>query len=153
MDETPAAYVLRVAREKAEAIAARHPERVVVGADTEVVVDGAVLGKPADGHDAARMLHLLSGRSHEVLTGIAVVASGQTHAAVERTVVWMRPLTTGDISAYIAGGEPTGKAGAYAIQGGAARFIDRIEGRHDNVVGLPVPLLRRLLEEAAACRP
>src|SRR5690606_13703128 len=120
-------YVERVATLKAAVGAARHPGAVVVGADTVVVVDGDVLGKPADAADAVRMLTMIGGRAHEVLTGIAVSADGDLIARVERTTVWVRALSAREIDWYVASGEPVGKAGAYAIQGRASRFIPRID--------------------------
>ena len=143
--EEPRRYVERVARLKAEAGAARHPDRVVVGADTAVVVGDVILGKPASEADARDMLERLSGREHDVLTGIAVTRRDQASSHVERTRVWFRELTPAEISWYAASGEPMDKAGAYAIQGLAARFIPRIEGSYSNVVGLPVAALADLL--------
>ena len=142
--ETPAAYVERVARLKAGVAAARHPHRVVVAADTAVVIGDAVLGKPKDEDDARDMLRQLSGRSHEVLTGVVVAAHG-VRAHVERTRVWFRALSAEEIAWYVASGEPMDKAGAYAIQGLASRFIPRIEGSYSNVVGLPVSVLADIL--------
>jgi nucleoside triphosphate pyrophosphatase len=145
--EAPAAYVERVARLKAEAAAPRHPGRCVVAADTTVVVDGQMLGKPVDAVDAARMLRRLSGRPHDVFTAVAVAHRGRTVSTVERTRVWMSPLSEADIASYVATGEPIDKAGAYAIQGGAARFIPRIDGAYDTVVGLPMAAVLQLLKE------
>jgi nucleoside triphosphate pyrophosphatase len=142
--EAPARYVERVADLKARAGAAAHPGRVVLAADTAVVVDNEVLGKPIDTADAARMLRRLSGRAHDVLTGLVVVGQG-TVGLVESTRVWFMPLSADDIAWYVASGEPMGKAGAYAIQGLASRFIPRIEGSYSNVVGLPVAALRTAL--------
>lgn len=147
--EAPAVFVERLARAKAEVVAARHPGRVVLGADTIVVVDDAVLGKPADARDAGLMLKRLSGRSHEVLTGVALVDSGATHAQVVSTTVWMVPLTPADVAWYVATGEPMDKAGAYAIQGRASRFILKIEGSYSNVVGLPVATVVQLMRRAS----
>ena len=143
--EPPAAYVERVARLKATAGAARHPQRVVVGADTAVVIDGDVLGKPRDAADAGSMLRRLSGRVHDVITGVAVASAGRVESFVERTRVTMAPLSAGDIEAYVATGEPFDKAGAYAIQGGASRFITGCEGSYSNVVGLPMERLSAIL--------
>ncbi len=139
--EAPAAYVERVARLKASAGAARHPERVVVGADTAVVIDGDVLGKPRDAADAGSMLRRLSGRDHDVMTGVAVARAGRVESFVERSRVSMSPLSGSEIEAYVATGEPFDKAGAYAIQGGAGRFITGCDGSYSNVVGLPVEAL------------
>ena len=147
--ELPFPYVERVARLKATTAAAKFPDRVVLGADTAVVVDGVVLGKPADPAEAASMLHKLSGRTHEVLTGIALARAGGVVSAVDRTLVWVDPLSDEEIRAYVATGEPLDKAGAYAVQGRASRFIPKIEGSYANVVGLPVALLNRLLRSVA----
>lgn len=145
--EAPEAYVERVARLKAQAAAAHDSECAVIGADTVVVVDGEVLGKPRDAEDAARMLRLLAGRPHEVLTGVAVACRGSLVTRVERTTVWFRPLSDREIDWYVASGEPLDKAGAYAIQALASRFIPRIEGSYSNVVGLPMATVVQLLKE------
>lgn len=140
------AYALRLAREKAEVVAAQYPQSYVLGADTIVVVDAEVLGKPKDHADAARMLRLLSGRGHEVTTAVSVVAPGtlaETRAST--TKVYFRELAEDEIQRYVAGGEPMDKAGAYAIQGGASRWTDRIEGEFSNVVGLPLSLVTDML--------
>jgi nucleoside triphosphate pyrophosphatase len=151
--EAPAAYVERLARAKARAAAAQQePDTAVLGADTVVVVDDEVLGKPRDAADATRMLRLLSGRAHEVLTGVAVIGQGGTVSRVERTTVWFAPLSERDIAWYVASGEPMDKAGAYAIQALASRFIPRIEGSYTNVVGLPVTTVVELLEKAGLSR-
>ncbi|MGC9157551.1 MAG: Maf family protein [Terracidiphilus sp.] len=155
--EDPVSYVTRLAREKAQAVfhrltrdsepAMAHAEALaVLGADTAVTVDGLVLGKPADAADAARMLRLLSGRSHRVVTGVALVTSGSTQVAAASTAVRFLVLSDEEIAAYIATGEPMDKAGAYAIQGRAARWIPGIEGCYSNVVGLPISLVSSLLE-------
>jgi septum formation protein len=136
--ESPAQYVERLAREKAAAGARRHPDALVLGADTTVTLDGDVLGKPVDAAEAAGMLRRLSSRTHEVLTGIAIAWRGAIASHVERTAVAMAPLSEADIAWYVASGEPLDKAGAYAIQGLASRFIPRIDGSYTNVVGLPV---------------
>jgi septum formation protein len=144
--EAPMAYALRLAREKAEVVAAQYPQSYVLGADTIVVVDAEVLGKPKDHADAARMLRLLSGRGHEVTTAVSVVAPGtlaETRAST--TKVYFRELAEDEIQRYVAGGEPMDKAGAYAIQGGASRWTDRIEGEFSNVVGLPLSLVTDML--------
>jgi septum formation protein len=143
--ESPEAYVGRVARLKAEAARARHPDQLVLAADTAVVVDGDVLGKPAGEADAARMLRRLSGRSHVVVTGVAVACGSRLETGVERTVVWFAPLPDAIIQWYVESGEPLDKAGGYAIQGLASRFVPRIDGSYSNVVGLPVALAARLL--------
>jgi septum formation protein len=154
-NETAAAYVQRLAEEKAQAVwnanqsldAADDP-LVVLGADTCVVVEGQILGKPADVADARRMLELLSGRTHAVLTGLAVVTGNRIARDVEITQVTFNHLNDREITQYIAGGEPLDKAGAYAIQGYAARWIPRIEGCYFNVVGLPIARTTALLAEA-----
>jgi len=126
------------------------PPLVVLGADTTVTLDNLILGKPESPADAARMLRLLSGRTHRVITGVAVVTAEQTRAAAEVTTVQFLALAEEEIAAYIATGEPMDKAGAYAIQGRAARWIPRIEGCYFNVVGLPIALVSTLLE---SCKP
>jgi len=147
--ETPEDYVRRLAWEKAHAVAAGAGE-VVLAADTTVVVDEHVLEKPSDAADAARMLRLLSGRGHEVLTGICLRDGASARTAVERTAVRVARLEEPDIEAYIASGEAFGKAGAYGIQGMFSRWVEGIEGCYFNVVGLPVSLVWRELEEHAA---
>ena len=139
----------RLAREKALAVAKGRPQDVVLGADTVVVVDGQILGKPVDAADAARMLRMLSGREHQVITGICVVANGQSSVANETTAVTMSEISENEIADYVATGEPMDKAGAYAIQGVASRWIPRIEGDYSNVVGLPVALVWRMLRDTA----
>jgi septum formation protein len=119
---------------------------MVLGADTSVVVDGVILGKPRDDEDAARMLRMLSGRTHEVITGVSVVTAERMEVAAEVTVVEFLPLSEAEIAAYIATGEPMDKAGAYGIQGWAARWIPRIQGCYFNVVGLPVSLAATMLD-------
>ena len=145
--ESPVDYVQRVAGLKADAAAAALPGRTIIAADTSVVVDGEVFGKPADSEDAVRMLRRLSGRTHQVLTGVVVVRGTRRIAFVDTTVVWFRPLPESDIAWYVASGEPRGKAGAYAVQGLASRFIPRIEGSYSNVVGLPVARVADALDE------
>ena len=145
--ERPHDYVRRLALEKARTATA-DLEYVVIGADTTVVVDGRILGKPADAIDATGMLRQLSGRTHEVLTGIAVKQGGLEFVDVASTRVQFLPLTEEEIAWYVASGEPEGKAGAYAIQGLASRFVDAIEGSYSNVVGLPVSLVYQLLRQA-----
>ena len=148
--ETPTVYALRVARDKARAAAAggRTAGATVLAADTVVVRDGQLLGKPEDEDDAARMLRLLSGGVHEVHTAVVLLAGGQERAEVVTTRVRFVPLSPADIAWYVASGEPAGKAGAYAIQGLGARYVDHIEGSWSNVVGLPISTVRRLLAEA-----
>ena len=149
--ETPQALAQRLAQEKAQAVFRQRPNDVVLGADTIVVVDGKILGKPRDAEDAVRMLRLLSGCSHQVTTGVCLMgaASGASFEDVrsETTLVTMSALRDEDIASYVATGEPMDKAGAYAIQGIASRWISRIEGDYFNVVGLPVALVYRMLRE------
>jgi nucleoside triphosphate pyrophosphatase len=147
-DEPPGRYVLRLARTKAETIAKRYEDRPVIGADTVVVIADEVLGKPRDTSEARRMLERLSGQVHQVLTGVALVAGGQTFAELDQTSVWMSELRPDEIDWYLQSGEPMDKAGAYAIQGLASRFIPRIQGSYSNVVGLPVATLYQLLRRA-----
>lgn len=146
--EEPGHLVLRLALDKATSVARRHPGAVVIGADTVVVLDGTVLGKPSDVDHARAMLRLLAGAAHRVLTGVAVVDafSGRRRSEYEETLVWMRPYTEQEIERYLATGEPMGKAGAYAIQGRGALLVRRIEGCYANVVGMPLVLLASLLE-------
>jgi septum formation protein len=146
-------FATRLAREKAEEVFARHPPSalpaLVLGADTVVVCDGEIMGKPADAADAQRMLLLLSGRTHQVVTGVAIVwGLGSAEVAAEMTQVTMRTLSPQEIAAYVTTGEPMDKAGAYAIQGYAGRWIPRIHGCYFNVVGLPLSLVTALLEGA-----
>jgi len=145
--ELPRAYAERLAREKAQAILRQRPGDVVLGADTVVIVDEHILEKPLDAADAARMLRLLSGRKHEVITGVSLAGAGLEDVRSESTLVTMNPLSEDDIRSYVATGEPMDKAGAYAIQGIASRWISRIEGDYCNVVGLPVALVWRMLKE------
>jgi septum formation protein len=145
--ERPADYVRRLALAKAAAVADAHPGEIVLAADTVVVVDADILGKPVDDAHARGMLSRLSGRTHEVMTGLCLQRGALVRAAVERTIVTCAPLSTADIADYVASGEPRDKAGAYAIQGRASRFILKIDGSYSNVVGLPVATLCRLLGE------
>jgi len=163
--EAPREYVVRVAKEKA--MAAQGPARadgegrlkpvppgghehvVIIGADTTVVVDEEILGKPVDDDDARRMLRRLSGRAHEVLTGVSIRTGTDERSAVESTAVWFKSLTDQEIAWYVGSGEGRDKAGAYAIQGLGSRFIPRIDGSYSNVVGLPVATVHRLLFETA----
>jgi septum formation protein len=146
--ELPLAYAQRLARDKARAVFSRHPHDAVLGADTVVVVDEHLLEKPADPEDAARMLRLLSGRSHQVITGLCVVAPGFERSEAEVTQVWFSQLSDNEIADYVRSGEPMDKAGAYGIQGIASRWIGRIEGCYFNVVGLPVARVYRVLRAA-----
>jgi septum formation protein len=153
--DTPETYVRRVAEAKALAVIAGANGRPVLAADTVVVVDAAILGKPADRDDAKRMLRLLSGRAHEVLTAVCLSGGPQggpnkvrpTLTRVETTIVEFAALTEDDINWYAATGEPDDKAGAYAIQGLGSRFVTRISGSYANVVGLPVSLVYELLKD------
>jgi septum formation protein len=143
--ELPDAYVQRLAREKAETVARTAPGRVVLGADTTVVVDRRILAKPADPAEARQMLERLAGRPHEVLTGVALAGAGEPAVAVASTAVWFAPMTSEDIAWYVETGEWHDKAGAYGIQGPISRFVARVEGSYTNVVGLPVSLVCGLL--------
>ena len=147
--EAPRDYVLRIAEEKARAVAATESE-TVLAADTSVVLDTEIMGKPNDVADAARMLRALSGRKHEVLTGICLKRGERLLRDVASTAVWFAPLGEDEIASYVASGEPMDKAGAYGIQGVASRFIERIDGSYTNVVGLPVALVYRRLREFKA---
>jgi septum formation protein len=149
-NEDPIAYVIRLARAKAEAVLTTLDDRdaLVLGADTTVTLDNHILGKPENPEDAARMLRLLSGRTHRVITGIAVATYAGTEVAAEVTGVRFLTLSDEEIASYVATGEPMDKAGAYAIQGRAARWIPRVEGCYFNVVGLPLALVAVMLEAA-----
>ena len=142
--ERPLEYVCRLAREKAEAVQT-NGDQIVLGADTIVVAGDMVLEKPTDAADAARMLRILSGRDHEVITGICLLNSGAEVVDAETTRVHFASLTDEEIADYVQSGEPMDKAGAYGIQGLASKFIDRIEGDYFNVVGLPVARVYRHL--------
>lgn len=150
IDETaagaPAAQVVKLARDKAADVAARYPDAIVIGADTLVAVGRRVLGKPADEAQAASMLRLLSGRTHRVYTGVAVVADGSVKAAANMTRVRFAPLSDDEIRSYIATGEPMDKAGAYGIQGCGGKFITAVHGCYFNVMGLPLNLLYTMLK-------
>ncbi len=151
--ETAQAMVARLAEAKARAAAAKTEagkrECIIVGADTTVELDGEILGKPRDSAHAREMLARLSGRTHHVLTGIFLLrlSGNSTRAAVENSAVTFAPLSDSEIDSYIASGEPMGKAGAYAIQGLAGRYIPKIEGCYFNVVGMPLARLYALLRE------
>lgn len=142
--EAPRAYADRLARAKANAAAS--PDVVAIGCDTIVVVDGEVLGKPRDEADATRMLRLLSGRSHMVMTAVAVAFAGRMASDVVQVGVTFRPLGDSEIADYIRTGEPMDKAGAYGIQGYGATIVDRVAGDYFAVMGLPLNRLVRLLE-------
>lgn len=146
--EAAADYVRRVAREKAGAgllAVAAGTDAVVLGADTEVVLDGDVFGKPRDDADAVQMLRRLSGRTHQVISAVALMSAGRDAQAMVVTEVTFDLLDAATIDAYVAGGEPHGKAGAYAIQGGAELFVSRMAGSHSGVVGLPLQQTAALL--------
>jgi septum formation protein len=145
--EKPEHAVARLAEAKAAVAAASHPDAIVLGADTTVVVLGEALAKPANAEDAARMLRLLSGRNHEVLTGVCVSHQGRRLVHVETTLVRMAQLEESEIAWYVATREPFDKAGAYAVQGLASRFIEGIDGSYSNVVGLPISSVYELLKE------
>ena len=129
------------------AVAQSCPDDLVIGADTVVVYDGAILGKPADEADAARMLRTLSGKTHEVFTGVCLIRAGKAETFYARTQVTFYPLSEPEIEAYVATGEPMDKAGAYAIQGGAGAFVEAIDGEFDNVVGFPTEEVKEMLQE------
>jgi septum formation protein len=149
--EAPRDCAERLAREKALAVFRIRPQDCVLGADTIVVIDDMILGKPRDVGDAGRMLRMLSGRAHSVITGACVLSPvAPESTASETTLVTMCELSEDEISDYVATGEPMDKAGAYAIQGLASRWIPRIEGDYSNVVGLPVALVYRMLRERGA---
>ncbi|HEY3991214.1 MAG TPA: Maf family protein [Acidobacteriaceae bacterium] len=147
--EDPIRFVTRLAREKADAVAERDnitTDTIVLGADTIVLVDDELLGKPHDAADAARMLRLLSGRTHQVITGVCLAKGRQRQRAAEVTFVRFTTLSDQEIEEYVATGEPLDKAGAYAIQGRAGRWVPRIHGCYFNVVGLPLALVSSMIE-------
>ena len=146
-EETPAGCAERLAREKALHVQRRRPGDAVLGADTIVVVDHEMLGKPNDREDARRMLRMLSGRMHRVITGVCLAGEGFVDVRSETTRVWFGVLSEGDIERYVNTGEPMDKAGGYGIQGMASRWIPRIEGDYFNVVGLPVALVSCMMRE------
>jgi nucleoside triphosphate pyrophosphatase len=149
-NEKPVDYAQRLARDKARAVFAAHPDSAVLGADTVVVVDEHLLEKPVDQRDAPRMLRLLSGRTHQVITGVCLVAPVFERTEAEITQVVFSPLSEDEITYYVQTREPMDKAGAYAIQGIASRWVERIEGCYFNVVGLPLPRVYRMLRAYAA---
>lgn len=148
--EAPEEYVARLSREKAAAVAAQHPAQWVIAADTTVLLGDRLLEKPADGADAARMLSLIAGQTHIVYTGVTLqnVDSGHRDTRVAESEVRMLPLSGRDIEWYVATGEPLDKAGAYAVQGIGAMFIDSIHGSYTNVVGLPLAMLFQMMRKA-----
>jgi septum formation protein len=141
--ERPEDYVQRLAESKARAIPSA-PDEVVLGADTTVVVDGEMLGKPANTADARRMIAMLAGRRHRVMTGICLRRGAETVRDCAATEVWFARMSEGEIEDYAASGEPMDKAGAYAIQGLASKYVEKIDGCYFNVMGLPVALVYRL---------
>jgi septum formation protein len=145
--EAAEAYVRRIAEAKARGVRSIAGDRVVLAADTTVAVDDHLLGKPADQEDAARMLGLLSGRRHQVWTAVTAARAATLETRVEVTQVEFAPLSDDEIAWYVASGEPSDRAGGYAIQGLASRFVTRIEGSYSNVVGLPISLVYRMLVE------
>ena len=150
-DTPPHEAVQHLARQKAEAVALLFPDDTVIGADTVVALDGEILGKPRDRQDAARMLRLLSGRTHDVFTGVCLMVEGKADTFFEHTRVTFYPLTDKEIADYIATGEPMDKAGAYGIQGRGCTLVEKIDGDYFNVVGLPIARLHRKLKEKNLC--
>lgn len=144
-NELPSDYVRRLAKEKAETIAARHPNEIVLGADTTVVIGGEIIGKPTDLEDARRMVAMLSGNWHEVLTGVAIVRNGNSSLGLQSTRVKFISMSDTEIDFLVEKGDPLDKAGAYAVQAQAALFIEAIEGDYWNVVGLPISLVYRMV--------
>ena len=144
--ETPDAYVRRIAEAKARVLAGRAEGRIVLSADTTVVIDGEMLGKPIDDQDAKRMLRLLSGRCHDVITGVTVLVGAEMTTRVASTSVQFAQLSEHEVDWYVGTGEPRDKAGAYAIQGYASRFVTRVNGSYSNVVGLPIALVYEMLK-------
>ncbi len=146
VDESPADYIIRIARSKVIGVARKYDKGLVIGADTVVVLDSKILGKPVDDEDARQMLLSLAGRWHAVMTGVALYDTATKGEVVdfEKTLVRFAPITESEINWYIATGEHKDKAGAYGIQGCAGLFIEEIAGNYHNVVGLPIPLVYRL---------
>ena len=146
--DSPKILAVENARRKASSIAAKNPDAVVIGADTIVVLDGEIFGKPDGIAGAEKMLARLSGRRHEVITGLTICAGGKIFTAAEVTEVYFGKMTAEEIREYVATGEPLDKSGSYALQGGATKFIEKIHGDWSNVVGLPVYRLRKLAQAA-----
>lgn len=144
----PEKFVQAQAVGKACDVAEKYPGQWVLGADTVVVVNGEILGKPRNAKEAASMLHTLSDTKHSVLTGVALVRDKEIHTKVVETKVWFRRLTDKEIDAYVASGEPLDKAGSYGIQGRAAAFVEKINGSYTNVVGLPLAQVCKMLHKA-----
>jgi septum formation protein len=146
-NESPQDMVVRLARAKAEAVHKLRPEAIIIGADTVVVCDNQILGKPASLEHARRILRQLGGRTHEVLTGVCLIQGNIYKVNFSRTVIQFSSLTSQEIESYLSTGEPLDKAGAYGIQGFGARFIERVNGCYSNVVGLPLSLLYQMLKQ------
>jgi septum formation protein len=146
--ESPENYVVRLAKGKAEKVAVDNPEGIVLGADTTVVIDGQIIGKPVDMADAKRMIRMLAGNWHEVLTGVAIVGRGETRTGLQRTRVKFFEMSDAEVDFLAEEGEPLDKAGAYAVQAQAALFIEGIEGDYWNVMGLPISLVYGLIKKA-----
>ncbi|MDJ0767013.1 MAG: Maf family protein [Myxococcota bacterium] len=147
-NESPESLALRLARNKAATVASRHPGRLVLGADTLVVLRTEILGKPTSQENAIEMLEKMAGQKHEVVTAVALATDDKVSDRIDVTSVWFRPLDEDTIKAYVATGEPLDKAGSYGVQGYGAMLVDRIEGDFFSVMGLPVRLVGELLEEA-----
>lgn len=147
---TPEALVEHLALEKARAVQPRYPEDCIIGADTIVLIDGVIIGKPRDDADAIRILNALQGRVHWVYTGVAVLTPQREDVRHEITKVTFAPMTREEINWYVSTGEPRDKAGAYGVQGLGAVFVTRVEGNYFNVVGMPLPLLYQMLKKAGA---
>jgi septum formation protein len=147
--ELPEAYVRRLAAAKASVVTAASPDRVVLAADTTVVVDDVILGKPVNASEAVAMLRLLAGRRHDVLTAVTIARGTTAITHLAKTSVEFAPMSEAEIQWYVASGEPADKAGAYAVQGLASRFVTRVEGSYSNVVGLPMALVYSMLVELA----
>ncbi len=149
MTGDPATLVMANARLKAEAVLKIHPDRMILGADTVVCIGQQVLGKPRDEQDAFQMLRSLSGKEHTVFSGVCLINNGKADVRYDETKVFFTCLSDDDILRYIASGEPMDKAGAYAIQGKAGMFVEKINGSFSNVIGLPMALVRSMLKDAA----
>ena len=145
--ESPENYVCRLAREKAQAVAGSHPGEIVLAADTTVVIDGKIIGKPADEEHAREMIQMLSGNWHEVLTGVAVARNGNAEVGMQRTRVKFARMNEKEIEYLVSEGDPLDKAGAYAVQAQAALFIEAIDGDYWNVVGLPISLVYEMVKK------
>ena len=146
--ESPKILAVENAKLKAQSVAAKHPEAIVIGADTIVVLNGEIFGKPDGVKGAEQMLAQLAGKKHEVITGLAICAGGKTFTDFDVTEVYFGDMTAEEIKNYVATGEPLDKSGSYALQGGATKFIEKIHGDWSNVVGLPVYRLKKLAESS-----